>query len=42
VCLEREHGGDAFFDVEWGSDGALRVNRKENVRQITLEGGAPR
>jgi pimeloyl-ACP methyl ester carboxylesterase len=42
VCLEREHGGDAFFDVAWASDGTLRVNRKENVRRITLEGGAPR
>jgi len=42
VCLEREHGGDAFFDVAWASDGTLRVNRQENVRRITLEGGAPR
>jgi pimeloyl-ACP methyl ester carboxylesterase len=42
VCLEREHGGDAFFDVAWGKDGMLQVNRQENVRRITLEGGAPR
>ena len=40
VCLERVRAGDAFVDVERGSDGSAHVHRAENVRGIVWDGQA--